>query len=113
VQEVTPPSGQGAKPTTGKFLGYFLLFVVLVFLFYIFPEVLIFKQSGFAPVEHIVATGPNPSLGDILANMWRDRAEILNPFNNPLVRFFLVTVLVGAVFDQVKRYMPAEEKEDS
>ena len=102
---------QQARPVTGKFLAYLLLFLVLVVLFYVFPEVLVFKQSGFGPVEHIVDAGPSPSLGGILAGMWRDRTEILNPLNNPLVRFFLVTVLVGAVFDLVKKYAPSVDEE--
>jgi hypothetical protein len=101
-------TAEAEHPVSGKFVGYFLLFVLLVFVFYVFPEYIIFKRHGFAPVEHLVDTGANPSLGDVFASMWRDRAQLLNPFNNPLVRFFLVTVLVGVVFDKVKKYRPAE-----
>jgi hypothetical protein len=91
-------------PVSGKLVAYFLLFVVLAFLFYVFPEFLIFRQNGFAPVEHIVDPAGPPALGAILAEAWRDRAYILNPLNNPLLRFFIVTILVGAVYDQVKKY---------
>jgi hypothetical protein len=94
---------------SGAFVGYFLLFVVLVFLFYIFPEVLVFKNSGFAPVESLKEAENTTSLGAIVANMWRDRALILNPMNNPLVRFFLVTVIVGVVYDRMKQHAPASE----
>jgi len=99
-----------APPTTvtDKYLLYLLLFAVLCFLFYIYPEVMIFKQFGFAPVEHLADTGTNPSLGSILTGLWTDRAQLLNPMNNSLVRFFLVTMIVGVVFDQVKKYSPTD-----
>jgi hypothetical protein len=69
--------------------------------------VLVFKQFGFAPQDHLLDTGADPSLGAILANLWRDRARVLNPLNNPLVRFFLVTMLVGVVFDKMKKHSPS------
>ena len=89
-----------------RFIGYLLLFAVLVFLLYVLPEVLIFKEYGFAPVEHIDDLGRNPTLGAILSSVWTERAQLLNPLNNSLVRFFLVTMLVGVVFDRVKKYSP-------
>jgi hypothetical protein len=99
---------ESESQVTGKYVGYLLLFVVLFFVLYIFPEILIFKQHGFAPVEHIVDTGTNPTLGEILAGMWRDRGQLLNPMNNALVRFFLVTIIIGVVFDQVKKHAPRD-----
>jgi len=69
---------------------------------------LIFKQSGFAPVEHLVESGSNPTLRAILSDLWRDRAQLLNPFHNPLVRFFLVTIVAGVVLDQVKKNAPRD-----
>ena len=91
---------------TDRFIGYLLLFAVLVFLLYVLPEVMIFKKYGFAPVEHIDDLSANPTLGAILSSVWTERAQLLNPMNNSLVRFFLVTMLVGVVFDRVKKYSP-------
>jgi len=103
---VTQPEQQPAT-VSDKFVGYLLAFLALVVLLYVIPEILVFKRYGFAPVEHIVDTGASPSLGAILSSLWRDRAQVLNPMNNPLVRFFLVTMVVGVVFDQVKKYSPS------
>jgi len=90
-----------------QYLGYLSVFVFLCFLFYLFPEFLIFKKYGFAPVEHIVDPAAPPTLGAVLADLWADRAHVLNPMNNPLVRFFLVTTVVGVFYDRVKRYAPS------
>ena len=109
--ERQPPDRDQEPVVSGKYVAHLLLFVILVFLLYVFPEIMVFKQHGFAPVEHLVDAGPNPTLGGILASMWSDRAELLNPLNNPLVRFFLVTMIVGVVFDQVKKYAPAADEE--
>ena len=102
------PAPASEPVVTGKYVGYVLLFGVLFFILYIFPEILIFKQSGFAPVEHLTESGADPGLRDILADLWRDRAQLLNPLNNPLVRFFLVTILAGVVLDQVKKNAPPD-----
>ena len=67
---------------------------------------MIFKKYGFAPVEHIDDLSANPTLGAILSSVWTERAQLLNPMNNSLVRFFLVTMVVGVVFDRVKKYSP-------
>ena len=118
MQTEQPPTNTGrdasgtstVEPVTtvsDRYVVYLSIFVFLFFLFYILPEVLVFKQYGFAPVEHLVETRGNPSLGSILSNLWTERAQLLNPMNNPLVRFFLVTMLVGAVLDQVKKYSPS------
>jgi len=97
-----------AAGVSDRFVGYLLLFGFLVFLLYVVPEVLVFKQSGFAPVEHLADTGTtNPSLSQILTNLWTDRAQVLNPMNNALMRFFLVTIVVGVVFDRVRKYWPS------
>ena len=88
------------------YLVYVLIFGSLVFLLYVLPEVMIFKQYGFAPVEHL-DTKTSSSLREILSNLWIDRSQLLNPMNNPLVRFFLVTMIVGVVFDQVKKHSPS------
>lgn len=93
-------------PVSGKFVGYFLLFVVLIFLLYVFPEWLIFKQYGFAPQDTLLQPGSDPSLRGIVASLWQERAKVLNPFNNALVRFFLVTIVVGVVYDKMKKYSP-------
>lgn len=106
VAIVTEPVGP-TTPVSDRFIGYLLLLAVLIFLLYVLPEMLVFKQNGFAPTEHLAETGTHPSLREILAGLWTDRAEILNPMNNPLVRFFLVTMSVGVVFDRVKKYWPS------
>ena len=92
-----------------RFIGYLLLFTLVVFLLYVLPEVLVFKQFGFAPVERLVDAATNPSFGKILSSLWTDRAQVLNPMNNSLLRFFLVTMVVGVVFDRVKKYWPSME----
>lgn len=102
------PAPASEPVVSGKYVAYVLLFVVVFFLLYIVPEILIFKQSGFAPVEHLVESGPNPTLRAILADLWRDRVQLLNPFHNPLVRFFLVTILAGIVLDQIKKNAPRD-----
>jgi len=102
------PAPDTGEVVSGKYVGHLLLFGAIFLFLYIVPELLIFKQSGFAPVEHLVESGPNPSLRDIVSDLWRDRAQLLNPFNNPLVRFFLVTILAGAELDQVKKYAPRD-----
>ena len=105
----TGPANSDAGPVTGvsdRFLVYVLIFGSLVFLLYVLPEVMIFKQHGFAPVEHL-DTRTTSSLREILSYLWIDRSQLLNPMNNPLVRFFLVTMLVGVVFDQVKKHLPS------
>jgi hypothetical protein len=99
-------AAEPAPKVSDRFVAYLLLLGALIFLLYVLPEVLVFKEHGFAPVEHLVDSGPDPSLSQIVTGMWRDRAEILNPMNNPLVRFFLVTMVVGIVFDRVKQYWP-------
>jgi hypothetical protein len=104
---------QPVQRTSARYLGSVLIFTFLFFLFYILPEWLLFKQYGFAPVEHLVATGTHPSLARILSSLWTDRAHLLNPTNNPLVRFFVVTTLVGVVFDQVKKYAPSNRDRSS
>jgi len=113
-QPRTPDAVGSAAGTAGpvtkvsdRFIVYLIVFLFLVFLLYVLPEVMVFKQYGFAPVEHLVDTGTNPSLGDILTSLWMDRAEVLNPMNNTLVRFFLVTAVVGIVFDRVKQHAPS------
>lgn len=103
------PSAPASEPVvSGKYVGYVLLFGVIFLFLYIVPEILIFTQTGFAPVEHLVDSGPNPTLRAILSDLWRDRAQLLNPLNNPLVRFFLVTILAGVVLDQVKKNAPRD-----
>lgn len=103
-----PEQTPAAEPAVSeKFVGYFLLFVVLIFLLYVFPEWLIFKQYGFAPQDTLLQPGSDPSLRSILASLWRERAQVLNPFNNALVRFFLVTMVVGVVYDKMKKYSPS------
>jgi hypothetical protein len=101
----SPPDS--AVGISDRFIGYLLLFTVLVFLLYVLPEVLVFKQYGFAPVERLDDTATNPSFGQILSSLWTDRAQVLNPMNNSLMRFFLVTMVVGVVFDRVKKYWPS------
>jgi hypothetical protein len=101
------PDAAGPVTVSDKYVGYLLLFAFLLFLLYIIPEVLVFKQSGFAPTEHLVDTGTSPTLSDIFSSLWTDRAQLLNPMNNSLVRFFLVTMIVGVVFDRVKKHSPA------
>ena len=106
-----PPQAPPPVPepvVTGKYVGYVLLFGVIFFILYIFPEILILKQNGFAPVEHLTDSGADPTLGDILSNLWRDRATLINPLNNPLVRFFLVTIVAGVVLDKVKKHAPRD-----
>jgi hypothetical protein len=93
-----------------RYLSSVFVFVFLCFVLYVVPELLVFKQYGFVPVEHIVDAGPHPSLGDILSALWADRAHVLNPMNNPLVRFFIVTMVVGIAFDQVRRHAPPKRK---
>jgi hypothetical protein len=95
-----------------RFLGYLVAFVLLFFLLYLLPEVLVFERYGFVPVEHIVDAGAHPSLRTILAGVWADRAVLLNPMNNPLVRFFIVTMVVGVVFDGVRKYWPSKAQGD-
>jgi hypothetical protein len=104
TDSTAPDSAVGVSD---RYVGYLLLFGFLVFLLYVVPEVLVFKQSGFAPVEHLADMGTNPSLSQILTNLWTDRAQVLNPMNNALMRFFLVTIVVGVVFDRVKKYWPS------
>jgi hypothetical protein len=105
MQPEQQPAAPTSEPTvSGKLVAYFLLFVVLVFLLYVFPEFLVFKQYGFAPHDTLANTGPDTSLGGVLASLWRDRGRVLNPMNNPLVRFFLVTIVVGVVYDKMKQY---------
>src|SRR5262245_4172421 len=79
-----------AVDVSDRYVGYLLLFAVLVFLLYVLPEALVFKQYGFAPVEHLDDTATSPSVGKILRSLWTDRAQVLNPMNNSLIRFFLV-----------------------
>ena len=98
---------QPEPQVSGKFMGWFLLFVLLVFVLYVFPEFLIFKQHGFAPQDTLLNAGTDTSLRGILASLWQERARVLNPFNNPLVRFFLVTIVVGVVYDKMKKYLPS------
>jgi hypothetical protein len=105
MPEQTPSGAE--PPVSGRFVGYFLLFVVLIFLLYVFPEWLIFKQYGFAPQDTLLQPGSDPSLRSILASLWQERAKVLNPFNNALVRFFLVTIVVGVVYDKMKQYSPS------
>jgi hypothetical protein len=93
---------------TPQYFGYLFLFVFLFFLFYLFPELMLYKRYGFAPVEHLVDSGPHPTLETILASLWAERAQLLNPMNNPLVRFFLVTTIVGVVFDGVRKWAPSK-----
>jgi len=95
---------------SGRYLAWLCVFVFLCFVLYVVPELLVFKLHGFTPVEHIVDSGPHPTLAVILSSLWADRAYVLNPTNNPLVRFFLVTMVVGVAFDQVRRYAPAKGK---
>ena len=102
------PSPASEPVVSGKYVAYVLLFGVVFFFLYIVPEILIFKQNGFAPVEHLVDSGSNPTLRGILSDLWRDRAQLLNPFHNPLVRFFLVTILAGIVLDQIKKNAPRD-----
>jgi hypothetical protein len=116
----TPPDGGGSTtsavtttvaPVSGvsdRFVGYLFLFVLLVFLLYVLPEVVILRQYGFAPVEHIDDLGLHPTLGAILSSAWNEKAQFLNPMNNSLVRFFLVTMVVGVVFDRIKKYAPRQ-----
>ncbi|HEY7192538.1 MAG TPA: hypothetical protein VH439_02275 [Gemmatimonadales bacterium] len=105
----TATSAPASEPVaSGKYVAYVLVFGVIFFVLYILPEILIFKQSGFAPVEHLVQSGADPTLGAILSDLWRDRAQLLNPLNNPLVRFFLVTIVAGVVLDQVKKHAPRD-----
>lgn len=103
--QAPPPAAE--PEVSGKFVGYFLLFVVLIFLLYVFPEWLIFKRYGFAPQDTLLQPGSDPSLRSIVASLWQERAKVLNPFSNALVRFFLVTIVVGVVYDKMKKYSPS------
>src|SRR5262245_7335874 len=100
------PASPQRPVISDRYLAYLVAFVVLVFLLYVLPEALVFKQYGFAPVEHLADTEANPTLSAILKGLWQDRAQILNPMNNSLVRFFIVTMVVGVVFDGMKRHSP-------
>ena len=102
-----PPEHPTEPAVSGKLVAYFLLFVVLIFVLYVFPEWLVFKQYGFAPQDTLLQPGNDPSLRSVLASLWQDRAQVLNPLNNALVRFFLVTIIVGVVYDKMKKYSPS------
>jgi len=102
-------SPDSAVAVSDRYVGYLFVFAVLVFFLYVLPEVLVFKQYGFAPVEHLDDTAANPSVGKILSSLWTDKAQVLNPMNNSLIRFFFVTMIVGVVFDRVRQYWPSTE----
>jgi hypothetical protein len=102
---------QSEQTPSGRYLGYLTVFLLLVFLLYLLPEALVFKRYGFAPVEHVVDPRTPPSLTTVVSWLWTDRAQLLNPMNNPLVRFFLVTMVVGVVFDRVRKYSPSKRQD--
>ncbi len=86
------------------YLFYLCLFVLLATFFYVLPEIPTLMHLEAAPRGSLdVSVAEGVALTDVAGGLWRHLIKIIHPLTNPLIRFFLVTSLVGLVLDQVIR----------
>lgn len=93
--------GRGTGPVRGAAIA---MATILVMVFYVLPEASDAARNGLTPHGSLsVRREEHTPLREILAEAWSQRRRILNPVRNPLTRFFLVTMLLGAVCDLARR----------
>lgn len=91
--------------------GYFALLIFLISIFYVLPEVVAYRLHGLRPSGPL-AIHPSSGTSDmtlLLKDLWSEKSAVLNPVCNPLVRFFLIAVIIGLVLDRYKRYSSFRE----
>lgn len=85
-------------------LSYLCLFILLAIFFYVLPEIPTLTHLDAAPRGSLdVPVVEGVALADVANGLWSHFVEIIHPLTNPLIRFFLVTSLVGVVLDQANR----------
>lgn len=98
---------EAAQLAGRRYVVYLSLFISLVLLFYILPELVqIFRLDFAANGSFTEPPFPGSGIAAIGAALREKWPEIVNPLRNSLTRFFIVTMFVGWALDRVREYRP-------
>ena len=86
---------------TGRYYSWYVALVMISTYLYIVPELATIANSGFVPQGSIdVVVNERDAIREAAHGLWQNFASIVQPFANPLMRFFIVTAFVGWVLDR-------------